>query len=320
MRGAYGRLPALDKPALMLGDYLTGVLPEVPAAADYINQGGWEMLGNDLAGDCVGVTWANERRLVSTVLSLDGYYPTQDEVWAVYQTQNPDFDPNGTADTNGPGSEADRGMVIQTLLEHLVKYGGPDGAQARGFAKVDPHNPAQVNAALAIFGCLWAGIEVTAVNEQEFDAGKAWSVAAKSPVVGGHSVITGGYGGHGDGALAGAVRGITWAQEFSFTAAYLSSRVKELWAVIWPEHLTGRFFLDGMNMTQFAADYTAITGRPFPAVIPPAPSPTPGKYTADDLDRALADHLDPWAAAHHIGANEKAVKAYMTWRAGKTGL
>jgi len=320
VRGTYGRLPAADKPALMLGTYLTGVLPEVPAAEDYINQGGWEMLGNDVAGDCVGVTWANERRLVSTVLTLNGYYPPQEQVWAVYRTQNPDFDPNGTPSTNGPGSDADQGMVIQTLLEYLVKTGGPDGVRALGFAKVDQHNPAEVKAALAIFGCLWTGIDVTAANEQEFDAGQAWSVSAASPVVGGHSVITGGYGGQGKGALAGAVRGITWAEEFSFTAAYLNSRVKELWAVIWPEHMTGKFFLDGMNMTQFAADYTAITGRPFPAVVPSPPPPAPGGFVADDLDRALADHLDPWAALHHIGSNEKAVKAYMTWRAGKTGL
>lgn len=320
MRGAYGRLAPVNKPALTLGTYLTGKLPEVPAAADYIGQGGWEMLGNDVAGDCVGVTWANERRLVSTVLTMDGYYPPQEQVWQVYQTQNPDFDPNGTADTNGPGSDADRGMVIQNLLSYLVKTGGPDGVKALGFAKVDQHNAAEVRAALAIFGCLWTGIDVTATNEQEFDQGQPWSVAATSQVVGGHSVITGGYGPGGEGALAGAVRGITWAQEFSFTAAYLSKRVEEMWAVIWPEHMTGQFFLDGMNMTQFAADYTAITGRPFPAPVPPTPSPTPGKYIADDLDKALANALDPWAAHHHIGPNEKAVKDYMTWRAGKTGL
>ena len=102
MRGAYGRRPPSRKPALTLGTYLTGKLPDVPPAEDYIGQGGWEMLGNDLAGDCVGVTWANERRLISTVLTLDGYYPGQEDVWTVYRTQNPDFDPNGTAGTNGP--------------------------------------------------------------------------------------------------------------------------------------------------------------------------------------------------------------------------
>ena len=58
------------------------------------------------------------------------YYPSQDEVWAVYKTQNPGFDPNGTADTNGPGAQADQGMDIQTLLEYLVSTPGPDGVKA----------------------------------------------------------------------------------------------------------------------------------------------------------------------------------------------
>lgn len=322
MRGVYGRRPPSRKPALGLRSYLTGTLPEVPPFEDYIGQGGWQMLGNDRVGDCNAVTWANERRLVTSVLGGAEQYPSQDQVFAFYKTQNQGFDPNGDPSSDGPGSSQDQGMDVQTGLEYLVKNGGPDGQKALGFAKVDPHNPAEVRAALAIFGGLWVGMQVTQVNEQEFDADQPWSVAATSQVVGGHAVLAGGYGGSGNAALAGAVRFITWGQETSFTAAFLNSRVEELWAVIWPEHLKGKFFLQGMDMPKFAADYTAITGRPFPAVIPtpPTPSPTPGKYIADDLDRALADQLDPWAAHHHIGPNERAVKSYLNWRAGKTGL
>ena len=71
------------------------------------------------------MTWANVRRLVTKVLGGTENYPSIDEVWAVYKTQNPDFDPNGTADTNGPGSQADNGMDIQTLLEYLVSEAAP---------------------------------------------------------------------------------------------------------------------------------------------------------------------------------------------------
>jgi hypothetical protein len=321
VRGVYGRRLPKRAPALMLGDYLTGKLPDVPVAADYIGQGGWEMLGNDRVGCCNAVTWANERRLISGALGSAEVYPSQDQVWAFYKTQNPGFDPGGSPDTNGPGSSQDQGMEVQTGLERLVKVGGPDDVKALGFTKVDHTNPAEVQAAVAVFGCVWAGAELTVVNEQEFDARKSWSEAPTSQVVGGHAFLTGGYGGSGTGPLAGKYRLITWAEEWSFTEQFLSTRVEEMWAVIWPEHIKGKFFLAGMDMPKFAADYQAITGRPFPAVIPsPAPSPPPGKYIADDLDRALADQLDPWAASHHVGANERAVKAYMNWRAGKTGL
>ena len=67
---------------------------------------------------------------VTSALTSQGYYPSQDEVWAVYKTQNPDFDPAGTAETNGPGSQADGGMDIQTLLEYLAATGGPAYAAA----------------------------------------------------------------------------------------------------------------------------------------------------------------------------------------------
>ena len=275
--GTYGRRAPKRAAALKLGDYLTGIVPSVPPAEDYLAElgGGWQMLGNDTAGDCVAVTWANIRRLVTSKLTASPYYPTQAQVWSVYQTQNPDFDPNGGAG-NGPGSQADGGMDIQTLLELLVKTGGPDGVKAAGFAAVNPKNAAEVKAAIALFGSVWTGINVLSINPQEFSNGQPWDFSPTSPVEGGHSVVTGGYGPAGAGQLGGDERFITWAQETSFTDAFWANCVEEAWVVIWPEHLGSAEFLAGMDMTQLAADYTAITGRPFPAVVtPPKPTPPP---------------------------------------------
>lgn len=273
--GKLGRRAPKQAPALRLRSYLTGALPQVPAAEDYLAalNGGWEMLGNDTAGDCVAVTWANVRRLVSTTLGTPSY-PTQDQVWKVYQTQNPGFDPNGGSAT-GPGSGNDNGMDIQTLLELLTTTGGPDGVKALAFAQVDHRNPAEVKAAIALFGSVWTGINVLQANMQEFGAGQPWDYST-SPVEGGHSIVTGGYGPPGGGALGGDERFITWAQETSFTDAFWQHCVEEAWVVIWPEHLGSREFLAGVDLSQLAADYTAITGRPFPAVVtPPKPEPTP---------------------------------------------
>src|SRR3974390_321893 len=91
--GLGGRRPPKNAPALSFGRFFTGVLPTVPTADDNLARlsGGWEMLGNDVAGDCVAVTWANLRRLVTTLLTPTGRYPTQSEVWAVSKTQNPTF-------------------------------------------------------------------------------------------------------------------------------------------------------------------------------------------------------------------------------------
>src|ERR1700691_5667614 len=115
--GTLGRRPPKRAPSLWLADYLTGVVPAHPVYEDYLAalNGGWQMLGNDTAGDCVAVTWANTRRLVSTALGTANY-PTQAQVWTFYETQNPGFNPNGGSNT-GPGSGDDNGMDIQTGLE-----------------------------------------------------------------------------------------------------------------------------------------------------------------------------------------------------------
>lgn len=307
----YGRREPKRARALQLAHFLTGVVPAHPAAADYLARlnGGWAMLGNDVAGDCVAVTWANFRRLMTALVAGREEYPTQDQVWEVYKTQNPGFDPNGTADTNGPGSSHDGGMDIQTLCEYLVKHGGPDGVKALGFAQVNAHNTEEVKAAIAIFGGVWVGITVQEINQEQFADGQPWDYSRTSPDEGGHSVLGGGYGAGGAGPLGGDEKFITWAQETSFTDAFWSHDTDEVWVVIWPEHLKDDAFLAGVNLDAFAAAYTQITnGKPFPAVIPPqptpqppAPTPTPAPVPAVDTDVLAAHHsLQAWAKKNGV--------------------
>lgn len=281
-----GRRSPKGAPAIHLSNVLTGVVPVIPPSEDYLARlSGWEMLGNDRYGDCVAVTWSNVRRLVSSELGT-GEYPALSEVIDFYKTQNPDF------------PAEDNGMDIQTALEHLVKTGGPDGAKAVCFAKVDHTNVAEVNAAIAIFGSVWTGITVTEANQEQFAAGESWDYDANSPVEGGHSVITGGYGG-------GSTRFITWAAETGFTASFWQHQVEEAWVVVWPEHLGSASFLAGVNLASLAADYAALTGKeaPFAPVAPPTPDPTPTPAPApvpepanpEQLLERLADAIVEWA-------------------------
>lgn len=286
----YGRKPPKRAAAIQLARVLTGVVPPHPVAVDQLARlkGGWEMLGNDTWGDCVAVTWANVRRLVTAALTTE-HYPTQDQVIAFYKTQNPQF------------PSQDDGMDIQTALEYLVKVGGPDGVKALGFAQVDVKNPEEVKAAIAIFGSVWTGITVLEANQAEFAQGQPWSYVRGSQVDGGHSVITGGYGTPGVGALGGDERFITWADETSFTDSFWSHEVEEAWVVIWPEHLEHPTFQAGIDLAAFAADYTAITGRPFP-VAPPAPVPVPPapKPPVDANTLAAYRSLQAWAKTNGV--------------------
>jgi hypothetical protein len=253
-----GRRPPKNAPALDFARFFTGVVPAHPASADYLAPfAAWNMLGNDQYGDCVAVTWANERRLVTGTLAAPGYYPDMPSVVAIYRTQNPGF------------PSQDDGMDIQTLLEYLVKTGGPDGVKAIAFAKVDVSKLELVKAAIAIFGSVWTGLTVLDSNMSDFDAGRPWDYDPSSPVDGGHSVVSGGY----LGGSKNDVRFITWAAETGFTDDFWTHEVEEAWVVIWPEHLGSVAFQRGVDINQLASDYRAITGKPLP--LPPAPTPSP---------------------------------------------
>jgi hypothetical protein len=322
----YGRREPKRAPALQLRDYLTGAVPAHPAYVDYLAAlgGGWEMLGNDTAGDCVAVTWANTRRLVTATLATENY-PSQAQTWAFYETQNPGFNPDGPASTDGPGSSYDNGMDIQTALEDLVDDGGPDGVKALGFAAVDYTNPAEVQAAIAIFGSTWTGLTVLDINQTEFDDNEPWNYSSSSPVDGDHSVVTGGYGPAGAGQLGGDERFITWAEETSFTDSFWKHEIEEAWVVIWPEMLADPDFLAGIDLAAFAADYTAITGKPFPAVVPPAPvPPAPVPVTASPFATAwgagTSEGLQAWCRETRTRPDLVIVKEQLVTCATAMGL
>jgi hypothetical protein len=306
----FGRRPNDPaRPRIRLGRSLTGVIPAHPAATDYLARlSGWQMLGNDKYGDCVAVTWSNLRRLTTAVLSTE-YYPPLAQVEKFYVTQNSAF------------PVEDNGMDIQTGLQDLVANGGPDGVKALGFAAVDFTSPAEVKAAIAIFGAVWTGFMVQDANMDQFGNHQPFDYVSGSPDAGGHSVLVGGYGPGGSAQLGGDEKCITWAQETSFTPQFWSRQVQECWVVIWPEHLNSRQFLDGVDLPQFAADYTAITGRPFPVPVP-APAPVPPAPVSpplapDALDTALWTEVAPWTADHHVGANHRTASNLITWAKAK---
>jgi len=267
MQPKFGRKPPKHGAALILESFLTGMIPEHPVSEDYLGRfQAWQMLGNDRYGDCVAVTWANMRRLVTATLANETY-PTMDQVIALYKTQNPNF------------PTQDDGMDIQTCLEYLHSNGGPDGTKVVAFARVDYSNLEEVRAALAIFGCLWLGINVQQANMTQFSHGQPWDYVSGSPNDGGHSIIGGGY----TGLAANDVRFVTWGQETGFTDNFWNRQVEEAWAVIWPEQLGSTEFQQGVDLNQLAADYRALTGRELPVTPgpqPPTPAPTPSPTPA----------------------------------------
>jgi len=281
---ALGRRQPTRRRALHLGEYLTGAVPTHPETADHLATIPFGLYANDQYGDCGPTSVANLRRLVTAGLTGTVQAPTLDDVFDLYRRSgNPDFDP-----TTGAG---DNGVDMQTMLEAVVA-GGIGGVQALAFAAVDVANDDELNAAVAIFGGILWGVDLDTAQQAQTEAHPPLWDYKRSPEWGGHAVLAGAY------ETGGQEDVITWDERVGTTAAFRRRQLDEAWVVIWPEHLGSAAFLAGVNGSALAADYTALTGRPFPAPIPP-PTPAPGPRP-DNADLALVDSVVSWAKARGV--------------------
>lgn len=265
MEYKFGRRKPSNKPALMLGQVLSTIVPPHPICVDYIAFfKDWDPLANDLYGNCVAVAWANMTRSITGLLGLNDaeIYPNLEQVLELYKTQNPGF------------PVEDNGMDMQTMLEHILHNGDPVGRRPVAFAKVHPYDEEEVKAALAIFGVLLLGIQVDKEVVTCFDAGLPIDHSADHPMLGGHAVIGGGYLGKDEEDI----RFVTWGKLTGMTDRFLhSGMLEEAWVVVWPEHLGTKQFREGIDMDKLADYYRALTGRPLfePSWSPSGPSTSP---------------------------------------------
>lgn len=189
----YGRKPDdYSRPKLDLTQLAAdGDFSMVPATQENISpeiRTKLQMLGNDVAGDCEAARWANHRLLMT------GSYPANvmDAVWSLYQTQNPQFNPGGDPNVDGPGSPQDQGMSTDALLDYLHKNGGSDGAKVIAYGTINPANIQAVERAIALFGAVWVDILVQPGNQREFHQKQPWTDTGEQPE-GAHAVLSGGY-------------------------------------------------------------------------------------------------------------------------------
>ena len=310
-----GLLPPKNAPALRLA--LTGTVPAHPTAADHLSAvPAWGLYGNDRYGVCGPTSVANYIRLVTRYLTGAELDVTQDDVFDLYRRSgNPNFDP---ADPGGPG---DGGVDMQTMLEALTAGGIGGGHRPLAFAKLNHDDPAELQAAISIFGGVLLGVVLQDAQQTQTDNHGPWDYVP-SGQWGGHAVLAGAYTGH---TYGGDVAVVTWAQVIGCTDSFIGHQVQEAWVVIMPEHLDHPGFQEGVNLAALSADYTALTGRPFPQPTPgPTPTPTPPPPPAPGppagpapADLALVKAVGPWAALQHHGTTATVAHAIRDWRAAR---
>lgn len=299
-----GRRAPKNAPALRASRFLTGVIPVHPATADNLSKATYGLYDNDTYGVCGPTAVANQRRQITAYLTGKEADPTQNDVFDLYKRSgNPHFDP---ADPGGPG---DGGVDMQTMLEE-VQRNGIGGTKCLAFAKLDPSNPEEVKAWIAIFGGILVGVNLLTAQQSQQGT---WDYK-RSPEWGGHAVLGGAYDPNPEF--------ISWAEKFETTPAFWSHQVEEVWGVIWPEQTGTAEFEAGVDKQALSEAYTELTGRPFPSV-EPQPQPGPGEPpqpvppTVDDADRTLATHLRPWVTEHHYGQGHVVAQELLKWLAAK---
>lgn len=260
-----------SRPRLDMTPFLTvAALPAHPnldpaPALDY------PMDHNDAWGDCVVAGWDHLSQVIHTLLSGSYVNMPDEAILEAYRTQNPNFDPNGSSSTNGPGSDADGGMNVQMFLEELRRRG-----VIVAFAQVDYTNQDILNTATYVFlGVLIAAQLQRAQVQEQFDQG-VWTYVEGEPFIGGHCV-----------PLVGYYECVSWAKRVLLAPTFVSKQVTEAWVVVTQAQLDDPGFRDSFDVTGFAAAYKALTHKdlpvpvspptpkPSPTPVPPAPAPTP---------------------------------------------
>lgn len=293
----YTRYSGLRRPSngptiSLSATFFRNVLPSIPAllTALVLN---YPMDENDQWGDCVLAALDHYFEVVCKTLGLTWTNWTRDQILAYYRTQNPDFDPNGTEDTNGPGSDADGGMDIQTFLNYLVKQG-----LLLGFGKVPVSS---IDAAVYCGVAIVTGETLVQANESQ----KVWDVPGGSEI-GGHCTDTVGFDPDEDTI-------VSWGALYGMTKKFVKSQVEEAWFPI-PQVLVDHpTFRANFDLAMFGSAFTSLTGKPFnytPSVTPPVVTPPVVVPPVTPPEGASFPGATVEAAAHLA---HRAAKKHMTW-------
>lgn len=269
-----GRLPEdQSRPRLRLTAHLRAGAAPPPAVDWYSHVPAWGMEGNDQWGCCV---FAGNAHLVEqqTALGEDMEVAVTTAQTLAEYSRVTGFDPGAGPSGANP---TDRGALVQDGLADL-RRNGLAGQKIAAFARCDHTSTAEIQTALAEFGCADFGVQLPRSAMDQFDAGEPWDVVADDGgILGGHCILAVGYD-------ARYVYVVTWGRVVPVTYAWLRAYLEEAWAVISADWAgEGGKTPTGVDLRSLGEEFAALTGEsnPFPAVTPPAPGPAPHGVLAE---------------------------------------
>jgi hypothetical protein len=274
-----GRLPHDPRPArLLLADYQSGAFT-APPAADWAGKvRSWPMLLNDQIGDCTAAGAGHVAQQVNWY-GRDRNTPVTDQDTLAFYEAVSGYRPGDPS--------TDVGATLQDALDrwHTTGIGGNTIA---AFAQINAADLGAVRACIATFGSVYCGMWFPQSAEDQFNAGRPWTVVKRSKNLGGHCVPIMAYD-------ADSFTCVTWGQVQRMDVPFFQAQLDEVWAPVDLDWLRATGISpSGIDTANLNADYQALTGRPGPFPDVPAPEPTPTPSPAGTADETFARQLHAW--------------------------
>ncbi|QHC25924.1 hypothetical protein [Streptomyces sp. GS7] len=174
------------------------------------------MDGNDQYGDCTMAAAAHAIQSWNAQTTEDLTVPTEQQVVQEY------LQLSGGQDT---------GLVESNVLK-TWQNGGLWGNRVVAYAPVNVHDLNAIRQTIALFGAVYAGIQVPANAQQQFRDGKPWTLDPgwqEQPIEGGHAIPLLGYD-------ADYLYAITWGAVQPIAWDWWSTYSDEAWAVLSEEY------------------------------------------------------------------------------------
>ncbi len=222
-----------DPRTLLYKNY--GQLPLVPSSLMVTRQSKWDLLGNDLYGDCVEADMGHESQIYGQTISLS-------DVLDAY---------HGITGFNINDPASDQGTNWLDALKYW-KAIGIGGHRIDGYMGVNPKIYLEMREATYLFGGLHLGLNLPLSAQAQ--TGKLWQCKtgpnAKPGSWGGHAVPIIGYS-------RTRIFVITWGMVQAMTNGFFNTYCDEAWATLsgdWASRMP-----NGFNLAQLQADLLQFT-------------------------------------------------------------
>ena len=173
-----GRKPRrIDKRTFKIERYMP-VLPPIPTAIDWTgNVPDWGELGNDTVGDCTCAAAGHLEMLWTSQASTE-YIPSTADVLAAY---------SAITGYNPADPSTDQGANMLDVL-NFWRNAGIAGHKIKAYAAVNPANVPQIKSSVALFGGLYAGVNLPQSAIDATMAGQPWTNVNDNNIAGGHAI------------------------------------------------------------------------------------------------------------------------------------